>query len=396
MQLTRLTAAFLALAMAVTGCGAGDSAPPSPSTPAPRWTAVVPNGIPADRLTDVTGGAGWDKGFVLAGSHTEPAPPNDQGIVNTIVPDVYASPDGAKWSPVTLSGLEKTGHKTPVAGYGGAVYVLGGTYIGAAVWRSEDGHTWTRSPLERSTWGEALTAVAAGPHGVVVVGFDRRIPVLDYDGVGGDLKFGGLRVWHSADGKTFSGPEKVALSGLEDGYLPTVAANADGFVILGVRTEDSAAAITLSSVDGSRWTTDDPGAMRGRPFALARSDDLTAVFADSPEMDGKPAVWRRRTGDDWTVSHDVSVGVLPDGNVSTLNDQLIRQVTAWRGWFVAAGVSAKAGGLWLSPDAARWDRVPVKANGFDATSELTIAGNGTAIIAVGHAKSGSVKIWKGA
>ncbi|WP_424187180.1 hypothetical protein ACOBQX_04945 [Actinokineospora sp. G85] len=400
MRLTRLPAAALAVVLTATACGGDDATAPTPTTaigPAPVWTAVAPTGIPPDRLTEVQGGAGWDKGFALAGRHTVPAAPNDEGRVNDLVPDVATSPDGATWTTAALDGLVKVAHQTPVAGHRDAVYVAGATTGGAAVWRSEDGASWTRTLLTRSRPGEALSAVAAGPRGIVVAGFDRPMPVLDNDDID-NRDYDGLRVWHSADGKAFTGPHTVDIPGLRSGYLPNAAASADGFTLFGVHA-DSPDTIAFSSTNGTEWTADDPGSRRGRALTLTRRDDLSVMFTDPTTTDGDPGptAWRHRTGeDDWTPSQDVTVGLLPDANIESPEKQRIRQLTTSRGWFVATGTSGAGGGVWLSQDAAHWERVPVKENGFDTVSNLTVLTNDTAIILADHTSSGDglLKIWK--
>jgi hypothetical protein len=400
-RLIRLPMAVLAIALAA-ACGTKEgTAPPSSTAPAPApdWSVVASTGIPPDRLTDLQGGAGWSKGFVLAGQHLVPAAPNSQGKLHDLVTDVYTSPDGANWTTATLDGIQAVGHQTPVSGYQDAVYVVGATTSGAAVWRSADGASWTKIPLTGSEPGEALSAVAAGPHGVVVVGFDRPMAVLDNDLIDNSDQ-DGLRVWHSADGKTFTGPQAIDVPGLYPAYLPDVAATADGFTVFGVNKSSADDTIMFSSADGTEWAADDPGSLRGRPLALARKDNLTVLFTDptTTSDDRRPTAWRRQTGDDWTASHDVTVGVLPDANVDKPEAQHIRHVSTWRGWFVATGSSANGGGMWLSQDAAHWERVPVKKNGFGAMDSLSVFTSDTTILVAGNTSSGSgpPKIWKAA
>jgi hypothetical protein len=132
---------------------------------------------------------------------------------------------------------------------------------------------------------------------------------------------------------------------------------------------------------------------------LARKDDVTVLFTDLATADDlRPTAWHRKTGDDWTASHDVTVGVLPDTNVGKLDEQHIRQVAQWRGWFVAAGSSTAGGGVWLSQDAAHWERVPVKTNGFGEVGSLSLLTNGATVLVVGNTSSGDgpLKVWKSA
>lgn len=397
MRLT-LPAVLVAIALASTACGGDETTSSAPAATPVHWSAGAATGIRPDQLTDLQGGAGWHNGFVLAGRHTVAASPNSAGRVNDWVGDVYVSPDGTQWHPASLEGLEQVGHRTPVAGHGNAVYVVGATAGGAAVWRSEDGASWTRIPLAGSKRGEALSAVAAGPHGVVVVGFDRPIAGLDTDRITDSRDHSGLRVWHSADGKAFTGPETVGFPGLGPAYLPDVAATAEGFTLFGVH-RGSPATVLFSSADGAAWTADAPGALRGRPVGLAQKDGLTVLFTD-PSTTGddraEPTAWRRKSGDgDWTASHEVSAGSLPDANVGLPKEQRIRRLTAWRGWFIATGSSADGGGVWLSQDGARWERVPVRENGFGDTESLRVFSNDDTVLVAGNTgSSGPVKVWR--
>jgi hypothetical protein len=73
-------------------------------------------------------------------------------------------------------------------------------------------------------------------------------------------------------------------------------------------------------------------------------------------------------------------------------------VAIWRGWFIATGSSAFGGGVWLSQDAAHWERVPVKKNGFDAVGGLSVITNDTTVLVAGTKAGGGgpLTIWKAA
>lgn len=396
MRVIRRPVAVLVLGLSAVACTA-DAHPQSPSAtaaaPGPLWTPVPSPGISRSNITSLRGGAGWNGGFVLAGDHTVPITSTFQGQVS----DLYTSPDGSTWTEVKLEGLGSLGRQTPVAGYQESAYVLGDTVSGAAVWRSEDGTSGTDVPLLNSEPGEALSAVAAGAHGVVVVGFDRPISSLD-EGENDTSNYKGLRVWWSADGKTFDGPRTIEVSDLYGGYLPDVAASADGFTIFGIEAASADTAFAFSSVDGKTWIADDPGSMRGRLFAVAQKGNLKVAFTDPANGDDdRPTAWRRsaRAGD-WTASHDVTVGWLPDANVDVPEEQTINSVAAWQGWFVATGSSAGGGGAWLSSDGAHWERFPVTVNGFGVVDRLSVFANDSTVLVAGDATShhDPLKIWK--
>jgi photosystem II stability/assembly factor-like uncharacterized protein len=106
---------------------------------------------------------------------------------------VWTSPDGNTWSriPYDESVFGDAELKSVTAGGAGLVAVGGGavearTGIGAAVWTSRDGVTWSRVPQdERVFAGPLMLSVVAGGPGLVAVGF-------------------GAAVWTSPDGVTWS------------------------------------------------------------------------------------------------------------------------------------------------------------------------------------------------
>lgn len=395
MLLTRCAVPLLITTACLVACSAEAPSPQSPFTE-PRWTRLATAGIPAKALSDLQGSAGWDRGFILAGRHYVPAEPNNRGLVNRDVPDLYVSGDsGRSWKPVLLNGLLKFGHKSPTAGYGKSAYALGATGNGAALWTTRDGTAWNAIPLPGTEPEEALSAVAAGPHGVVVVGFDRPMPSLDNDRIG-NSDFGSLRIWHSADGMSFGPPQKFTITDLDGQYLPEVAATAEGFFIYGaVRRADNS--MLLTSSDGVTWQNAS-GDFTGRPEALVQNAGTTVMFTYGKRYaDREPTVWRRGKGTTpWSPSTDISVGRLPDTSVGPPTEQSVRDVAAWQGGFLASGSSSGSGAVWLSADGARWSRVPVQANGFDATEDLTVLTNRSAVLVVGNTSSsdGPVSIWR--
>jgi len=389
--------AFLLVAALVTACGTGPAPEPAQAFAEPTWTRVEPQGLPGGVLTDLQSVAGWDRGFVLAGRHYVPAEPNDRGIVNRPVPDAFVSADGQSWRAASLDGVTGFAHAAAAAGYRDAAYLLGSTADGASVWRTTDGTDWQPTPVPGSRPGEALSAIAAGPHGVVLVAFDRPMPVLDYDGVD-NRDFRGLRIWYSADGATFDEPEKVDVPDLTSGYLPRVTATERGFVVYGVSARGRDHATLLESTDGVDWRKAD-AAITGVPLAAGAGGGTTVVFTGrQPGGDGGPVAWRRKDGaKDWSESTDIGVGRLPDKGVGPRTEQRIASVAAWGSGFVAAGSASSHAAVWTSPDGQRWTKAPVEANGFEAGVELTVAANSSATLLVSAAPTdppGDVRIWR--
>ena len=376
--MTRHAALALLTVACLVSCGSWG---PSPRFDETHWARLGTSGIPADRLTELQGGAGWDHGFVLAGSHWVPTEPNRDVL------DLYISGDGRSWRPVSLNGLLKF-PDSPTSGYRGSAYVLGSGVSGSALWTTHDGTTWKAAPLPGSDLGAAPIAVAAGPNGVVVIGSASMS-----DGVTGG---GGLRIWHSANGMSFGLPHRVVVPLVSSGeFIPYVSATADGFLIYST-TNLSGESMLLTSSDGVGWRKP-AGGVTGTVKTLVQNAGTTVMFTRRNLADEGPTVWRSKKGSTrWSSSQDISVGRLPDANVAPREEQDIREVAGWQDGFVASGSSSDGGGLWLSADGVTWSRVPVKANGFEATRYLSVLTNRTAALAVGYGSFDHlINIWRG-
>ena len=375
---TRHAALSLLTVACLVSCGSWG---PSPRFDETHWARLGTSGIPADRLTELQGGAGWDHGFVLAGSHWVPTEPNRDVL------DLYISGDGRRWRPVSLNGLLKFSD-SPASGYRGSAYVLGSGVSSAALWTTHDGTTWKAAPLPGSELGAAPIAVAAGPRGVVVIGSGSMSDTV----TGG----GGLRIWHSANGMSFGLPRRVVVPLVSSGeFVPQVSATADGFLIYGT-TRLSGESMLLTSSDGVGWRNT-AGGVTGTVETLVQNAGTSVTFTYGKLADGGPTVWRRKKGSTrWSSSKDISVGRLPDANVAPPEEQSISDVAAWQDGFVASGSSSGGGALWLSADGVTWSRVPVKANGFEATGHLTVLTNRAAALAVGYGSFDNlINIWRG-
>jgi hypothetical protein len=212
----------------------------------------------------------------------------------------WTSSDGLHWSRIrdqaSLGGAAMTG--VARGGPGFVAVGLAGTH--AAAWTSADGATWSRVPdaplfhelpsADPSLW-TTMSGVAAGPGGLVAVG---------YEGNGG-AHGPAARAWWSTDGLTWSPAdgEGFASGGEVDVRLGSVTPTSAGFLAVGISTGGCRPGIWASS-DGRAWrcVASDPAFTGFGPYAAAASSSvevavgLTSVLDPSPN--GLPgAVWRR-------------------------------------------------------------------------------------------------------
>ncbi|MEV8442420.1 hypothetical protein AB0425_34020 [Actinosynnema sp. NPDC051121] len=309
---------LLMVLLLLTACTAGQTSP---------WTRVGP----ALGLVE-----GWDGGFLAF----------DQGV--------SVSEDGRDWDPAHLDGLEEP---IATAAHGPAAYVLGTTAVGLSVWRSEDGNKWEDTPLADS--GDATVALAAGPHGVLVVRSDPEDA--------------GLRYWRSDDGRSFDALKP--LPGAED-VLPNTAllvvATPDGFLVEpgyaagsgSVPVDDEPEPIRVySSPDGVEWEDIARGLPELSVDGLAGNGG-TVVLVATPLGDEGQQVWFRRDGV-WRRA-GIDPGRLPDPAVGTAVGRTLDRVRDWGGGFVLLGHTVtSAGYLWTSADGSGWSRYDDRA--FDSS-----------------------------
>ncbi|NUT46826.1 MAG: hypothetical protein HOV94_05820 [Saccharothrix sp.] len=347
-----------ALLTVLAACGAAPEPPPSFAPP--QWSELDRSGLPPKLASlYVRDAIGWDGGLLVAGDFPEPA--------------LFSSADGREWTEQAPEGFADYLRGRPFAAYGSTAYVLGGAPGRVAVWRTEDGRTWQRSPLPHGDRDDPFMAIAAGPHGVLVVGSDG----FDYD-AGMEAEhtpedFYGFEFWHSADGEEFRYAGDLSLAREVGDLSPRVVATEDGFLLhdsgayaSGVFREDTP---LYRSTDGEVWDYVGEGLPIGSRLAAGRAGGLTFVLGQSP--DGLYARYRRDGDSGWSDG-SVDLGRLPDGGVVPGDRQRVTAVHPWGRGFVAVGGTdlGEAGLVWWSPDGVTWIRMSVRDNGFDRVNEV--------------------------
>lgn len=235
-----------------------------------------------------------DDGYLISGG--EPG----QGMV-------WRSPDGRTWERTPVEGA---GALYDVVAVDGTVVVTGRSEEGAAVFVSEDaGRTWERAEVGRASAGpeNGMFVVAHGPAGWVATGYG-----------GGDAQH--ATIWTSQDARSWDLVEGTGLSG--SGVIDALAADEDGYLAL------RAGGAVLASADGRQWEEvsrlEAPSGDREREAmlrfgGLTRLDEGWLAVGGSSDVTGAPQAYTSADGADWQAEaiaetgNAGGLGVLPDG-----------------------------------------------------------------------------------
>ena len=267
-------------------------------------------------------------------------------------PVAWTSADGDDWDLVEIgrSAPAEPAFAVALADGPDAVVAVGRSGARPLAWTSVDGSAWTERPVDMlggaHDW-ERMTAVAAGPLGIVAGG-----------SVGPELLERRARFWRSVDGAAwmpvaddpgFEGAEVAAIIAVEDGWL------ALGRIGTGQRSTSS---VAWRSADGQDWTRiDDPALAMGLVRAVVRAPDgsLAAVGSD-PDETGAWTWSSRDEGRTWVLA--------PEEESRTHHGRKIRMtdVTATDTGLLAignfVGLQYGDGAAWASDDGDHWERSP--------------------------------------
>ncbi|ANZ41899.1 hypothetical protein BBK82_44165 [Lentzea guizhouensis] len=379
------------------------SPPPPPEFTPPTWTRQTVPTLPHARLDSIHGAVGWNGGFVIAGSYTEPAPPNDEGRVNNTPAVLHMSADGQTWREVIPPDIGDLAWGDAAAARGDHAYVLGHTGVRPVLLTSEGG-VWTKLELPGGVFTDKPTSIGAGPRGVVVVGFaNYRM---------GD-KVKGLRLWFSPDGREFGDPVVLTTQQVYTGYLPRVLATDTGFLVYGAMPSsgrpERRAELLFESADGRDWRAagdelpDPPdGQHHDRLTAAQHNNGTTVLFGslnnpDNPEdSDTGLTGWYRRAGESsWTQLADIDPGKLPDAGVVPKPQRRVDHVVKWQSGFLALGATRADAAVWTSPDGLTWTKMPVRDNGFEGTGPVDhLSDGGLGLLVNLPEGDGPARVWR--
>ncbi|MGX7829070.1 hypothetical protein ACTG9Q_28705 [Actinokineospora sp. 24-640] len=318
---------------------------------------------------------GWDGGYVTGVG-------SGRGVFALAV-----SSDGREWREVTLEGAIDLAVLRPVAAHGSQAYALGWTSEALTVWRTEDGRTWQAETLSLGSThfdvghAEKMSfTIAAGPQGVVVAGsYDFYPP----EGVG-------ALVWHSPDGKTF---RPVVIPGSTDSSFfgdVKVSAIAEGFLA----TVGSGREL-YQSRNGLNWVRI-PISWEGEliEYAAASGPRLVVFTRSYKTLKYTPrylidGTWHNATLDP---------GRLPDAGVVPATEHEVEVVRQWGSGFIALGHVRLGEGVttsamvWHSRDGIKWNRMPVRSNGFDRVwTFMDLAVRGGEAMITGYSYDGTTE-----
>lgn len=270
---------------------------------------------------------------------------------------VFTSPDGRAWSRVPDPGGVFGGpgwqgmHAVTAGGPGwvAAGYDDSGEDWNAAVWTSPDGVTWTRVPHDEALFGgvndqEIFGVLPAGP-GLVAVGHDDEAPAawVSVDGL----------AWEKVPGDGFSSDPAFDNAAK---VMRAVAAGPQGLVAVGylewyseaTDTEETDAAVWVSQ-DGLSWVlvSEDAATFGGLEdqkmvAVTAGGPGFVAVGWDRSGGDADGAVWTSLEGTNWArVSDDAIFG--------GVGDQELYGVAVGTSRVIAVGRDGMSGAVWVIP-----------------------------------------------
>ncbi|WP_346535569.1 hypothetical protein [Micromonospora sp. DPT] len=254
-----------------------------------------------------------------------------------------------------------------------------------------DGTSWEELPLAAAT-GSTLSAVAAGPEGVVVIGTDDDDPET-------------VKIWHATKGRQFDTPLINPVRYYSDTPTAPLSADSDGFLLVcGVGTT-----VAYTSNNGIDWRDISPGLEKVDWLGpAARYGSTWASFGyvsdGGPGSDETPdpdnpfgvGVWTRGDdGQNWSRSSKLDPGRLPDAGVAPPVNAHVQSVAVSDTAFIVAGNADYVGAVWTSPDGQVWTKQPTRANGFDKIFQFdAVAASGSRVVLVGY---GPIKtnVWLG-
>ncbi|WP_182876994.1 hypothetical protein [Microbispora sp. H10670] len=324
---------------------------------ASKWTKVPP--IKAPGLGPDKQEVGWNGGLLLASSTGSGNEGRDEGV--------YASKDGLNWHRATPEKMiDCYSCNRIVAGYGEAAYLLGwNSHNRLVVWRTENGEAWKAIPLTMEDLNVdspigIRTTIAAGPFGVIVVGYDTYYPD----------NYHGVYVWHSYDGRVFD-MKKIPYPPDEMSCCAVAEATPHGFLL---SMSYSGGTRVLSSQDAVHWQGIGADLKQVDAVQHMSGNASTVVAFPYNPKPGEPQVWYHREGV-WRPG-TIDPGQLPDAGVVPASERRINAVHNWGSGFIAIGDTAvgetqeDAGLVWYSVDGSSWTRMPVRENEFDTTWAL--------------------------
>lgn len=338
------------------------------------------------------------------------------------------------WDTVTTNVAGGSVHR--VGAESGVFHALGSVGPDAAVWRSRDGITWSRSLLPRPaawtrdaptfTFAEHLAAVGGRTLVIGTVGALDRLEVVTWESTDGGATWtevrtgafaanayrirdltagpGGLLavrtgftqpsggVWLSSDGGHTWQDVQPSSTPID---TAAVVGTARGYLVAGGIARDGTGPIrpaVWSSPDGRRWAelsiegTDRPGQVE--QLTVNGAGEWVAVG----QLDGRPVAWRSADGLRW----ELTAGFTPPPGAQPSADL---RLAGAPGGFCVVDLRSSAGSVttWTSVDGRDWvrrvDTLPATLRGGTATADGIARLGDRLMLAFGRGQRGSDLGW---
>jgi hypothetical protein len=264
----------------------------------------------------------------------------------------WASGDASTWRRVaTLPAPDASIISAAVTEGDGTVLAVGESGGAAAVWRSDDGATWTLTTLPAPGIGatEWLTSVAASSDGLVAGGYEEAATAQRT-----------ASFWHSSDGVTWVRGTAQILPGVSE-VTGIAAIGTATLIAIGIVGDERSgtAAVWRSTDGGTSWQTlSSPAFAAGRMLAVVAAGNGAVGVGERADQTGA-AAWYSPDGSTW-------VSASGPGLDNYGLEMVMTAVASDGSGFVAAGWRADAGNgsavVWQSIDGIAWVHVPQAAS----------------------------------
>jgi hypothetical protein len=172
--------AFAAAVAVALGRGPlGHQADPLPGgpvpTPSPTVTSTAGTNVGASTFHVIETGRHRFAAHAIAVRHGRFVVVGDSSDFERVGPPVYWSDDAVRWQASPAGGAPDSANVTDVIATGSGFLAVGVDARGPAAWRSVDGRTWVRAPVDAPGQGStgALWGITGTPLGYFAWGFDN-------------------------------------------------------------------------------------------------------------------------------------------------------------------------------------------------------------------------------
>lgn len=401
-SLARRAPAVLAIAALVAACTGSADRPTSATAPAPaatvRWTGC---GFPAETGAVVRA--------VTPGGEGVPwtAVGQEGGGAGEVVPAVWRSPDGCRWTRATVDPITPDGERTgfsAVAGRGRITVAVGRSYSKVhgnprpTVWRAEGAAPLRELDVPRELFGGenglSMDGLVSGPDALLATG---AYLVRDaHAGATADPedKSVAVAVWRSAGGADWArqAPAAGQLSSPTEQLLPrAMAAGPDGALVVGTafQVRDGG----RDGFDAAAWVAGG-GSRQWRRVDLSRTGLVGAadqrMLAAAGLGHGYVALAAVRSAGDFQLRSAVSTdgsawsagGPLPAGAGLPAAQLPTAVLTGGSRGLVAGATPSGRPALWRSTDGRDWRPEAVPGGSAGPASGVVLAADGDRLVLI--------------